>query len=169
MRRMLTLSTIVAGSLLLAAGTCKTPKPTSDNTPPELRWFVHNNDTGNDLQLVGDASLPAKRGESYKVTLKAIDSGGVHKITLGGTASWTCTQGNIGQNKVADEVTDVQNLNPDSNNQVLTSIILIRDTNLTMPCQSGFTFSGGTRQLFGTGENYFGGVTNAKLTFNVTP
>ena len=155
--------------LLLPAGTCKTPKPASDSTPPKLEWVVRNADTNVSQTFSGSGTVNAKRGEVYKVTLKAIDPEGVHEITLGGSATWTCSAGSVAQNAVADFATQKQTLNPDSMGNVLTQIFILQDANLGFQCNSGFTFSGGSEQLLGTGENYFSGKTNGTLTFSVKP
>lgn len=155
--------------LLLSAGTCKTPAPKSDSTPPSLEWVVRNTDTNVSQTFNGNGTVQAKRGEFYQVTLKAIDPQGIHEITLGGSASWTCLSGSIGQNAVADFATAKQTLNPDSMGNVLTQIFLLQNANLDFHCNSGFTFSSGNEQLIGTGENYFSGKTTGMLTFNVKP
>lgn len=155
--------------LLLFAGTCKTPAPKSDSTPPKLEWVVVNTANNSSQTFTGSGTVNAKRGQNFNVTLKAIDPEGVHKISLGGSASWTCTSGSIGQNKVADFATKTQTLQPDSSGNVLTQIILIQDADLAFPCNSGFTYTSGSEQLLGSGENYFGGTTNGTLTFNVAP
>ena len=74
---------------LLAAATCKTPAPKSDSTPPALEWVVRNSDTNASQTFTGNGTVNAKRGDFYKVTLKAIDPEGVHEITLGGSATRT--------------------------------------------------------------------------------
>jgi hypothetical protein len=159
----------IGAILLVSASACKTPAPKSDATPPRLEWIVRNTNTNVSQTFNGSGTVNAKRGELFKVTLKAIDPEGVHEITLGGSASWTCTSGSVGQNKVADFATAKQTLNPDSSGNVLTQIILLQDADLSFPCNSGFSFTGGSEQLLGTGENYFGGKTNGTLTFKVTP
>jgi hypothetical protein len=155
--------------LFLPAVACKTPAPKSDSTPPKLEWVVRNADTNVSQTFNGSGTVNAKRGESYKVTLKAIDPEGIHEITLGGSASWTCASGSVGQNKIADFITKKQTLNPDSMGNVLTQIFLLQDANFDFGCQAGFTFKSGSEELLGTGENYFGGKTNGTLTFQVKP
>jgi hypothetical protein len=155
--------------LLLSAGTCKTPAPKSDFTPPSLEWVVRNTDTNVSQTFNGNGTVQAKHGESYQVTLKAIDPQGIHEITLGGSASWTCLGGSLGQNAIADFATAKQTLNPDSMGNVLTQIFLLQNANFDFHCNSGFTFSSGNEQLIGTGENYFSGKTTGTLTFNVKP
>jgi hypothetical protein len=153
--------------VLLFAGTCKAPAPTSDSTLPSLEWVVRNTETSVDQKFTGSGTVIAKRGESYKVTLKAIDPEGVHEITLGRNATWTCENGGVAQNVNADSATSKQTLDPDSMGNVLTEIFLIRDKNLLLDCQPGFTFAGGSDQLTGSGTNYFGGKTKGTLTFKV--
>jgi len=155
--------------LFLPAATCKTPKAKSDSTPPKLEWVVRNADTNVSQTFNGSGTVNAKRGESYKVTLKAIDPEGIHEITLGGSSSWTCVSGSVGQNKIAGFITKTQTLNPDSMGNVLTQIFLLHDANLDFKCNAGFTFKSGNEQLLGTGKNYFAGKTSGTLTFQVAP
>jgi hypothetical protein len=57
-----------------------------------------------------------------------------------------------------------QTLEPDSQNKVLTSIVLIDDAVMAAECQSGFQLSGVKITFTGTGTNYFNGKVSATLT-----
>ena len=157
-------------TLLANPGCRRVPKPSSDSTPPTLRWSVFNNETRTTQEIAGSGTVNAKQGESFRVTLFADDPQGIHEITLGSSTSWSCSSGDVGQNHGPSlDATDKQTLQPDSGGNVLTSIFLIRNANLgPFECQSGFKFGGGSVQLFGTGENYFNGVTKGQLTFSVS-
>lgn len=159
--------------LIVSQGCSKVPKPTSDSTPPILTWHIHNQDTSSDTQIVGTGSVNAKIGDSYQVTLTADDPQGIHEITLGSNTGWQCLDAldNLAQSHGPSlGTTDKQDLQPDSQGNVLTSIFLIREASIgPFECQAGFAFSGGSVVFTGTGTNYFNGVTKATLTFSVSP
>lgn len=153
--------------VILQGASCKTPAPTSDSTPPVLKWSVVNDVTRETQKFTGDGNVTGSAGDSFTVTLRAEDPQGVHRIALGGSATWSCVQGEIGQTKIAEYETDVQELEPDSEGKVLTKIFLIRDVDLSsFSCPSGFAFGGGSVELVGEGENYFGGTTMGTLTLS---
>ena len=135
---------------------------------PRLQWIVRNATTNVTHTFEGTASMNVKHGTLFRITLNVIDPQGVHKITLGGEATWTCRSGNIGQQRNATEATQAQTLHPDANGNVLTKIFLLRDSN-SMPCSNGFHFVSGSETLAGTGENYRHVTTKATLTLNATP
>ena len=143
--------------------------PKADTTPPTLRWYVRKNG-GNTLEYQGNGVVAGKLGDELQVTLRAYDPQGVRRISLGGGGQYTCLSGGIGQNKSYSDQTDVQNLSPSGGGQVLTKIILLRNfKSSVMSCGGGFSFVGGSHTFVGKGENYFGGVAQGSLTFNVTP
>lgn len=155
---------LLALVLVLQGSSCKTPMPTSDSTPPVLQWSVVRDGTGQTQEFTGSGTVTAGAGDSFTVTLIAQDPEGVKRIELGGSASWNCLQGNIGQNKIAHYATKVQNLQPDADGNVLTKIFIIHDEDPTgWTCPSGFSFAGGSATLIGSGHNYFGGVTTGQL------
>jgi hypothetical protein len=135
---------------------------------PRLQWIVRNATTNVTHTFDGTATMKVKHGTVFHITLNAIDRQGVHRITLGGEAVWTCRSGNLGQQRDAAEATQVQTLHPDANGHVLTKIFLLRHGN-AMPCSGGFHFDHGTETLLGTGENYDHQTTKATLTLNATP
>ena len=156
----------------------KVKKPTSDSTPPKLVWNVYNHGTNAQADHPGSPTLNAKRGEKYRVTLKADDPEGVNWIkinpTLGsGEMSWTCKGPpggeNVAQNKTADLGPMTQNLAPDADGNVLTSIFLITELDFTMECQAGWSFVSGTAKLTGQASNYFNGMTTETITFKISP
>ena len=130
--------------------------------------IVRNATTNISHTFDGTATMNVHRGTVFHITLNAIDAQGVHKITLGGHATWTCRSGNLGQQRDAAETKQVQTLHPDANGHVLTKIFLLRDST-AMPCSGGFHFDHGAENFAGMGENYSHGKTAATLTLSVTP
>jgi len=148
----------------------KVPKPSSDSTPPTIRWHVRDSGTGDVQKFTGNGVVATKRGKHFVVTMKAEDSGGVSEITLGGTTSWLCTMGNLAQQAGPSlEATEKQSLQPDGDGMVLTEVPIIRNVELDFDCQPGYQFKSATRKLMGSGKNYFGGVAQAELVFKVSP
>jgi len=142
--------------------------PASDPTPPRLQWVVRNATTNVSHTFNGTATMNVHRGTVFHIALNAIDRQGIHEITLGAHATWTCRSGNLGQQRDAAEKKQVQTLHPDASGHALTRIFLLRDST-AMPCGSGFHFAHGSETFAGTGENYSHGKTSATLTLNVTP
>ena len=152
--------------------------PKSDSTPPSLVWNVFNYATNAQSDHNGNPTINVKRGEKYRITLKANDPEGVKQIQINPSAGsgelvWTCKAPpggeNIAQNKNATLGPMTQNLAPDSSGNVLTSIFLLYDVDLKMECQSGWSFTSGSGTLTGQASNYFGGKTTATISFNVSP
>lgn len=155
---------------LLTAPGCKTTAPTSDSTPPALEWVVTNRTQGSafntQIRINGTGTVNARRGEEYLVTLNARDPQGVKRIELGGSGEYGC--GNPSQNSTISQTTDVQNLSPNAQNEVLTQIFLLRDVGFgAMVCQG--TFVGGSIRLRGKANNYFNGQAQGQLIFSVSP
>lgn len=165
---------LITGILLVAACSHLTIKlPTSDNTPPTLSWNVYNLDTHYGKDYLGSPTIKVKRGEKYRITLKALDSdGGVKSIILGGWTNYVC---NCYCPENAESLTPEnfqdQSLNfvPDVNDMVLTSFVIMQNLDFTMSCQDdSWRFNGGSGQLKGQVSNYYGGVTNELLKFDVS-
>ncbi len=142
--------------------------PASDATPPRLQWVVRNKSTNVSHTFIGNATMNVHRDARFLITLNAIDRQGIHEITLGAHATWTCRSGSLGQQRDAAEKKQVQTLHPDASGHVLTKIFLLRDAT-AMPCGSGFHFDHGAETFVGTGENYAHGKTTGTLTLNVAP
>lgn len=162
----------------LFIASCQTKLPKSDSTPPSLVWNVFNYGTNAQADHNGNPTINVKRGEKYRITLKANDPEGVKQIqinpTVGsGELSWTCKAPpgpeNVAQNKNATLAPMTQDLSPDASGNVLTSIFLLYDVDFTMACQSGWTFTSGSGKLTGRASNYFNGSTMSTITFNVSP
>jgi hypothetical protein len=157
----------------------KVKKPASDSTPPGLVWNVYNHDTGAQADHPGSPTLNAKLGERYRIILKAADQGGVKSIQFNpnpgsGEIAWVCKPilsggENIAQKKNATLKKMTQNLAPDANGYVLTSIFLIFELNFSLECQPGLIASDGTATLTGRASNYFGGVTTEVIKFKISP
>jgi hypothetical protein len=170
----------LAASACLALAACSNLKvklPSSDSTPPSLVWTVFSYDTNATKDHAGSPDLQAKLGERYRVTLKAKDPQGVKSIQVNpspgtGEINWLCNDSPGGeplqQAKHALLGPMTQNLSPDSNGYVLTSIFLIHDLDFALTCPSGWTFAGGNAKLTGRATNYHGGVTTAVITFAVS-
>ena len=152
-------------SLFLLSGCDKLKKPSSDSTPPTLKWKVYFFDTSTEKEVTASGqTVKLKTGTEVRVTLIAEDKdGGVQKITFGGGNTWGCISGSVGQNKSGLLSTDVQNLSPDSDGYVLPSIFLMRNFTMNFPCDGGYTLTSGKYELAGSAENYFGGIVNSML------
>jgi hypothetical protein len=156
----------------------KVKQPASDSTPPLLVWNVFNHATREQADHPGSPTLIAKRGESYRIILKAYDPQGVKSIqinpTIGdGEMLWQCIDPpggeDIAQNKTLTLGPMTQNLSPDSDGMVLTSIFLIFELDFTMACPAGWSFASGSAQLTGRASNYFGGITTEVIRFEIAP
>ena len=153
-------------SLCLLFGACsKLEKPDSDSTPPVLKWKIHFIEDNTDTEVNENGkTIKVKKGNEVRVTLIAEDTdGGVQKIMLGGGFTFHCVSGSVGQNSNGLLETDVQNLYPDANGNVLPSIFLIKNVSTAFTCQSGYTLTNGSFDLVGTAENYYNGVTHSTL------
>jgi hypothetical protein len=168
----------LAAAAAAACSNLKVKLPGSDSTPPALVWNVYNFGTGVQADHPGSPTLNAKWGESYRVTLKAVDPQGVKQIQLNpslgsGEMAWMCVDPpggeNLAQSKTATLGPMTQNLSPDSNGYVLTNIFLVMNVDLTLTCQPEWIFVSGTAKLTGRASNYFGGTTTEVITFNVAP
>jgi hypothetical protein len=170
------------GSVCLFLAGCadlKVKKAASDSTPPKLVWNVYNHDSGAQGDHPGSPTLNAKLGERYRIILKATDPEGVKSTQLNptvgsGEIDWVCTPILAGGENIAQNTNRLikkmtQNLAPDANGYVLTSIFLIVELNFSLECQPGLIASSGTVVLTGRATNYFGGVTTEVLKFNLTP
>ena len=158
--------------LLFAVGCSpQIPKPTSDSTPPTLRWSVLNKADNSTQNISGSGTVTAHIGAFYVVTFFAEDPQGIHKINLAANKSWQCTSGDTAQNHGPSiGNTDSNTLQPDSQGNVVTSAFLIQNADIgPFDCQSGYTFNGGGLTFSGGGENYFNGTTQATLAFKVSP
>lgn len=149
---------------------CRTSRPTSDSTPPSVKWVVQHRPSNRWEEIVGDGTINQQPDETLNVLLIAIDPEGVHQISLTGSSFMTCTSGNDRSVGISDELPVTQTLNPDSAGRVLTRIFLFRSVApFTGVCEPGFSFSSASYTLHGTGENYYSGITRATLTINRPP
>jgi hypothetical protein len=165
--------------LILTVSSCqKVKKPTSDSTPPKLVWNVFNHGTNAQADHPGSPTVNAKRGETFRITLKADDPEGVNWIKINpdvgsGEMDWTCKGPpggeNVAQAKNAVLAPMTQNLAPDAQGNVLTSIFLIYELDFKMECQANWSFTSGTAKLTGQASNYFSGITTETITFKISP
>lgn len=177
---------LVLVSLCLIFAGCanlKVKQPTSDSTPPilELNVFNHNTGQQNDYPMTEAPKITIRRGERYRITLKAKDPQGVKSIAMNQTfyedlnfaergMKWVCVNtGQIQQEKYYWEPFQgmIQNLSPDQDGMVLTTIFLILDTTFPMPCPNGYAFD--TERSIAVMKaqacNYFGGISEQDIEF----
>ena len=170
MRRLSSSAVILAMTLAAVAGCTKVNKPTADSTPPTLTWHVENLTTSTTVDIAGSGQVNAAGGDDFHITLTAADPEGIHKITYGGGYTRSCVNGNLGQSGEGDFAGQTQDLEPDAQNKVLTSIFLLDTVNPDITCSGiGYVWKGTTITLVGSGTNYFSGVTNGTLTIDVHP
>jgi hypothetical protein len=168
MRKSFFVVTITIGTLFVFGDTCTVDRPRSDNTVPELRWVVRNRNTGRELELVGNATLDVREGESVVVMFKGIDREGLHRLSLGIDSGWSCTNDSEGQQVTPDFPAIRQALEPDNNGHVLTTSMIYREIRFgPYGCPNGGRVESAGTALFGSGENYFSGISTARLTFVV--
>ena len=154
----------------------KVPLPKSDSTPPVLVWNVMNLLSHEKYDYLGSPTIDVKHGDIYQVILKAWDPEGVASIKMVPDCSYSCMPVLPGGENVIKaklcglSVPMIQNLAPDSDGNVLTSIFLIDQLQFTMVCtQAGYMFTGAIVKRTGEASNYKGGTTTEVLTFHVTP
>lgn len=150
----------------------KVQKPTKDSTPPALVWNVFNHESREQKEYVDSfLKLTVKRGQHYRIILKAKDPEGVKSIQIGPEKSWTCgpADENIATQGTPDFSPLKDDLEPDSDGKVLTSTFLIYELNFTMECLEQGKFTGGNARLTGLASNYFDATTKKVIVFGVTP
>jgi hypothetical protein len=161
-----------------SCGNLKVKLPTSDSTPPSLVWNVFNHGSRQQADYPGSPTVNVKRGERYRVILKAKDPEGVKSIQINpslgdGEMWWQCIDPpggeNLAQNKTATLGPMTQNLAPDPDGKVLTSIFLIFEMDFTMDCQVTWSFASGGAKLTGRASNYFGGAKTEVIKFIIAP
>jgi len=161
---------VLAVTVLLGASACETvPKPTSDSTPPILKWHVENRTNSTATDIVGSGAVSGKKGDEFRVTLTANDPEGIEKITMGGGYTRSCVANGLGQSGNGDYAGQSQTLAPDAQNKVLTQIFLIQSITPDVTCSGDFTWKSTSIGLTGSGTNYFNGTTNGTLTISITP
>jgi len=140
-------------------------KPESDPTPPILKWNVHFLDDKTDTEVLESGkTIYVKKDSKLEITLTAKDeNGGIHKITFGGGFTFNCTKGTVGQNSTGTLETDIKNLYPDGNNNVLPLAYLTKKINMEFTCQPEYTLTEGCYDLTGSAENFHGGSINSTL------
>ncbi len=173
MLRFTCLRGIISAGIVLVLGmtaACSTVSANSgpSATPPTIQWNIRNVNTSATQQLTGNQTITASLGDSYDVTVHGLSPSGVQTLSVGGGESWSCRSGDTGQNKTADIATNSTSQTPDSTGGVLDDLFLLESIDLTMDCQSGFTFSGGGFALNASASNFANQTTQATLAFNVS-
>ena len=152
----------VVVSMIGSGATCTRPAPTSDATPPTVRWTVSNDVRGGSMELLGDAMIEARAGDIFTVGLIVEDPEGVRRIELGGQSSWRCQGGVLQSESLGSRV---QELAPSSDGSVLTQTAMLQKVHLSrLRCDPGDAFVGGSVVLEGEADNYFAGSTVGRLT-----
>src|SRR5512142_1678037 len=87
--------TLIALVLLLLAAACSPaiPKPSSDSTPPTLRWHIINKADNSTQDISGSGMISTHKGDFFVVTFFAEDPQGIHKIDLASNVAWQCVSG----------------------------------------------------------------------------
>jgi hypothetical protein len=169
---------VVVVCLIVASCQRGVQKPKSDSTPPSLVWNVFNYSTRAQSDHNGSPTINVKHGERYRITLKANDPEGVKQIRINPTVGsgelvGTCKAPpggeNVAANRNATLAPMTQDLAPDANGNVLTSIFLLYDVDFKMDCPQGWSFTSGSGKLTGQASNYFSGTTTATISFTVSP
>lgn len=158
--------------LALSVTSCEqVTKPTSDTTPPRLRWKLENQTTGATIDITGSASYAPQTGDVVRLTVIAEDPEGIHKIALKGHFVHDCRtpDGSVAQNVSDSTVPLEQVLNPNPAGQVITTIILMDTFSFGSRCGSGFQLVQLRALISGRGENYFGGVTEEFIDATIIP
>ena len=158
---------------LAGCGTTKVDLPSSDSTPPTLKWSVLNDKTGERIEYTQNTTIAAKWGDSFTVTLIATDPQGVKKIQTKLEGGWSCrpvlSNENVESASSLTTIPSIQSLSPDKDGKVLTSIFMIDNVGLGFKCQKGWVLKSGALQLNGQALNYFGGTASSSLKFSVVP
>jgi hypothetical protein len=166
------------GGSLAGCSDLRVKLPASDSTPPSLVWNVFNYGTREQADYSGSPTINVKRGERYRIILKAHDPQGVRSIELNpglgsGEISWQCLAPpggeSLAQNKTATLAPQKQDLSVASDGTVLTSIFLITDLDFTMECPAGWKLGSGGAKLTGWASNFYGGTATEVLKFAVAP
>jgi hypothetical protein len=150
-------------AVVLLAG-CGSGEPnTTETTPPALSWSVTNKETKERQDVQGSGSVSAGPQDSFLVVFKANDSGGVKTMSLGGSATWSCSSGEVGQTGIEDYAGQKQTLHPDSKGEVDQYAFMLTNVSTGWVCQGGFDFGGGFAALQGSAGNYSGREATATL------
>lgn len=169
-------SFILVAILLMSGSSCKETQPTSDSTPPVIKWKVINTATNKSQSFEGNQTINVSYGGNYQIICKAEDPEGIHKIGLKRDSHHCCEQLAIYGKEEAVSCPQgsqtppppTQVLNRDSNGNVLTSVPIIDTVSLSFQCDSkSILRPGAFNSRTCTGENYFGGVTKGKFVFKV--
>src|SRR5512138_115462 len=122
--------TLITLMCLLLATACSpsVPKPSSDSTPPTLRWHIINKADNSTQDISGSGKVSAHKGDFYTVTFFAEDQQGIQKINLASNVFWQCTSGDAAQNHGPSlGVNNSNTLQPDGQGNVVTSTFLIQN------------------------------------------
>jgi hypothetical protein len=158
------LAVVCLMSLLLGGCVQTVSMPTSDSTPPTLKWSVFDEAAQTMIDPV-NGQVQAQAGRTYLVTLNAQDPEGLHRVMLASTQEWDCTDGTVTVHTaplLGPPQTRLYTADP--HNQVPTGGALNQEIKFSpSPCDPGLHIANGVWSFEGQGENFFGGTTTAFL------
>lgn len=157
---------------VITAGCPDTKPDPNDTSPPNLEWrmSVEGEEAERVYGQVATATVPP--GKRARVWLRVVDPGGVKEIrTRSDAGSFSCRQGDLGQNGVFDFGGPERVLTgqQDENGNVPSTLATLPPYEYTFPaespCQPGWTLVSYAFQLTGEGTNWAGlKTTGASLT-----
>jgi hypothetical protein len=163
--RFVVASTLVAGGCLYA-GCDSGPQSTTETTPPQIIWNVLDQEKNENQQYPATATVTAGPQDHFLVTLKAVDNGGIQRISLSGGGSWRCDGGgSVVQDRNVLYKPDSVTLHPDASGQVEHSAFRVYTVSPNgWVCQEGFQFAHGQVTLDGSASNYSNRQASGALT-----
>lgn len=153
---------------IIAAACEKVPAPTSDSTPPKLRWVVVDALTQQRFEIPAQPGAKVEVAYGAAVMLVASDEEGVHEITLSDpSVGYSCisVREDIGKQVGPGLVgkPDVQTMWPDKEGMVLDEIFLIKNLYFSYECGEGWIMNGASATFNGSAANFFGDEATATL------
>jgi hypothetical protein len=137
-------------------------------TPPAITWSV--TEVGGSLvQFGATGSINIKPGRVYDVSAHAQTPSGVRSLVVGGSGSWACRSGDVGQATTADLATQTSRQQP-TDGQAWDTLTTFETIGVaSQPCSNGFTFSSGGFSLTATATNFAGMIRTGHLAMVITP
>jgi hypothetical protein len=178
MKRLALRAAFVCASLLLCFGilsACTTvPVQTGPSaTAPVITWVVTEVGVNTPHILGANAQFTIQPGAQYDVSMHAKSSSGVKTLTVNGGEDWTCIDTSsgepLGQNSTGELAPQTVNQTA-KNGQAQDELFSFQELGLPdSPCNSGYTFSGGTIALNGTAANFANEQSTGHLVLTAPP
>ncbi len=148
----------------------RVPRPKSDSTLPTAMLRVRDQRTNRINDFTGrDNLLIVEPDHRLDIYLFGDDPEGVHRIRLETDKSLTFVDGEISQTQFIAIAPIEQILEPDARSTVSTKAILYELQEFPRTSSAGFRLSDGDISFRGQVENYFGGVSEVRLTLTPNP